>query len=149
MLFRRTILSDRQEAAVQKTLQHLRAQRRNRFRILACIDGTEDALVTVRFAARYSVQDNCDLIVLFVRPIDSALSSGGLDVGLAREHAAVVAQQVGPTAARQQHVEIAVGIDVADRGCGDAAEQLLGDGAAIDRHERRTRAAASCTPRAR
>jgi hypothetical protein len=38
-LFKRTTLSDRQEAAVQKTLQNLRAQRRNRFRILACIDG--------------------------------------------------------------------------------------------------------------
>ena len=44
MLFRRSTLSERQEAAVQKTLQNLRAQRRNRFRILACIDGTEEAL---------------------------------------------------------------------------------------------------------
>ncbi|WP_421695912.1 universal stress protein [Aestuariivirga sp.] len=85
MLFKRSTLSDRQEAAVQKTLQNLRAQRRNRFRILACIDGTEEALVTVRFAARYCVQDNCDLIVLFVRPIDSGLQSGGLQVRLARE----------------------------------------------------------------
>ena len=64
-MFRRSILSDRQEAAVQKTLQNLRAQRRNRFRILACIDGTEESLVTVRFAARFCVQDNCDLIVLY------------------------------------------------------------------------------------
>ena len=84
-MFKRSTLSDRQEAAVQKTLQNLRAQRRNRFRILACIDGTEEALVTVRFAARYCVQDNCDLIVLFVRPIDSGLQSGGLQVRLARE----------------------------------------------------------------
>ena len=44
MVFRRSILSDRQEAAVQKTLQNLRAQRRNRFRILACIDGTDEVL---------------------------------------------------------------------------------------------------------
>ncbi|MCA3572820.1 MAG: universal stress protein [Aestuariivirga sp.] len=79
-------MSDRQEAAVQKTLQNLRAQRRNRFRILACIDGSEQSLVTVRFAARFSVQDNCDLIVLFVRPIDSGLQSGGLQVRLAREN---------------------------------------------------------------
>ena len=49
MLFRRTNLSDRQEAAVHKTLQNLRSQRRNRFRTLACIDGTEESLVTVRF----------------------------------------------------------------------------------------------------
>lgn len=86
MLFRRATLSDRQEAAVKKTLHNLRAQRRNRFRILACIDGTEDSLVTVRFAARFSVEDNCDLIVLFVRPIDSGLQSGGLQVKLAREN---------------------------------------------------------------
>ena len=86
MALRRSILSDRQEAAVQKTLQNLRAQRRNRFRILACIDGSEESLVTVRFAARFSVQDNCDLIVLFVRPIDSGLQSGGLQVRLAREN---------------------------------------------------------------
>lgn len=86
MLFRRSTLSDRQEAAVQKTLQNLRAQRRNRFRILACIDGTEESLITVRFAARFCVQDNCDLIVLFVRPIDSGLQSGGLQVKLAREN---------------------------------------------------------------
>ena len=86
MVFTRSTLSDRQEAAVQKTLQNLRNQRRNRFRILACIDGTDESLITVRFAARFSVQNNCDLIVLHVRPIDSGLQSGGLQVRLAREN---------------------------------------------------------------
>lgn len=86
MVFKRSILSDRQEAAVQKTLQNLRQQRRNRFRILACIDGSDEAFVTVRFAARFTVQNNCDLIVLFVRPIDSGLHSGGLQVRLARQN---------------------------------------------------------------
>ncbi len=85
-MFRRSTLSDRQEAAVQKTLQNLRAQRRNRFRILACIDGTDESFVTVRFAARFCVQSNCDLIVLFLRPIDSGLQSGGLQVKLARQN---------------------------------------------------------------
>jgi nucleotide-binding universal stress UspA family protein len=83
--FRRSILSDRQEAAVQKTLHNLRAQRRNRFRILACIDGTDESFVTVRLAARFSVQNNCDLIVLFVKPIDTGLSTGGLQLRLARQ----------------------------------------------------------------
>lgn len=86
MAFRRSQLSERQDAAVRKTLQNLRAQRRNRFRILACIDGTEDSLITVRFAAQFSVQNNCDLIVLYVRPIDSGLQSGGLQVKLARQN---------------------------------------------------------------
>lgn len=86
MVFKRGILSDRQEAAVQKTLQTLRAQRKNRFRVLACIDGTEQSFVTVRFAARFAVQDNCDLIILFVRALDSGLQSGGLQVKLARQN---------------------------------------------------------------
>ena len=85
MEFNRTKLSDRQEAAVRKTLQNLRVQRRNRFRILACIDGSDEAFITVRFAARFTVQNNCDLIVLYVRPIDTGLHSGGLQVRLARQ----------------------------------------------------------------
>jgi nucleotide-binding universal stress UspA family protein len=84
--FSRTTLSDRQEAAVNKTLQNLRTQRRNRFRVLACIDGTDESFVTVRFGARYCVQSNCDLIILFVRPIDQGLHSGGLQVRLARQN---------------------------------------------------------------
>lgn len=86
MAFSRSKLSERQEAAVRKTLQNLRAQRRNRFRILACIDDTEQSLLTVRFAAKFAVQDNCDVIVLYVRPIDSGLQSGGLQVKLARQN---------------------------------------------------------------
>jgi K+-sensing histidine kinase KdpD len=81
--FRRTELSDRQEAAVMKTLQSLRAQRRNRFRILACIDGSDTSMATVRFAARLAVTDTSDIIVLYVRPIDMGLHSGGLQVRLA------------------------------------------------------------------
>ena len=85
MVFNRSRLSDRQEAAVRKTLQNLRTQRRNRFRILACIDGSDEGFITVRFAARFTVQNNCDLIVLYVRPIDTGLHSGGLQVRLARQ----------------------------------------------------------------
>lgn len=85
-LFRRTTLSDRQERAVQKTLQNLQQQRRNRFRILACIDGTEEGFETIRFAARLAPNDDCDIIILFVRPIDQGLGSGGLQVRLARQN---------------------------------------------------------------
>ena len=85
-LFKRTQLSDRQEAAVQKTLSHLRAQRRNRFRILACIDGSDETFVTVRAAAALAVTDDSDIIVLYVRPIDQGLHSGGLQVRLARQN---------------------------------------------------------------
>ena len=85
-IFRRTDLSDRQEAAVRKTLANLRAQRRNRFRVLACIDGSETGNTSVRFAARLAASENCDIIVLFVRPIDQGLHSGGLQVRLARQN---------------------------------------------------------------
>ena len=85
-LFKRTQLSDRQEAAVQKTLSHLRAQRRNRFRILACIDGSDESFVTVRAAAALAATDDSDIIVLYVRPIDQGLHSGGLQVRLARQN---------------------------------------------------------------
>ncbi|MFL5258756.1 MAG: universal stress protein [Hyphomicrobiales bacterium] len=85
-LFKRTTLSDRQERAVRKTLQTLRAQRRNRFRILACIDGSDDAMVTVRFAAQLAPSDECDIIVLYVRPVDQGLWSGGLQLKLARQN---------------------------------------------------------------
>jgi nucleotide-binding universal stress UspA family protein len=85
-LFGRTTLSDRQERAVEKTLANLRAQRRNRFRILACIDGSEEGFLSVRFAARLAPDDDCDIIVLYVRPIDQALWSGGLQLRLARQN---------------------------------------------------------------
>lgn len=78
--------SDRQERALQKTLANVYAQRRSRFRILACIDQTDESLDTVRAAARLAKTDECDIIVLFVRPIDQGLWSGGLQVRVARQN---------------------------------------------------------------
>ncbi len=85
-LFKRINLSDRQEAAVRKTLQNLRNLRRNRFRLLACIDGSAEGMITVRFAAGLAATNDCDIIVLYVRPIDQGLHSGGLQVRLARQN---------------------------------------------------------------
>jgi nucleotide-binding universal stress UspA family protein len=85
-LFRRQQLSDRQESAVRKALQNLKAQRRNRFRVLACIDGSDEGYETVRFAAGLFGEKECDLIILHVRPIDQGLHSGGLQVRLARQN---------------------------------------------------------------
>ncbi|MCX7152562.1 MAG: energy transducer TonB, partial [Proteobacteria bacterium] len=59
------------------------------------------SLVTVRFAARFSIQDNCDLIVLFVRAIDSGLHSGGLQVRLAREKQEITQQLAREASAAQ------------------------------------------------
>jgi nucleotide-binding universal stress UspA family protein len=85
-LFRKTVVSDRVERAVQKTLANVYAQRRKRFRILACIDDTEESFDTVRMAARLAKSDECDIIILFVRPIDQGLWSGGLQVRVARQN---------------------------------------------------------------
>lgn len=83
---KRTTLSNRQERALEKTLQNLRVQRRNRFRVLACINEEEASYITVRFAAQLAPGNDCDIIVLFVRPIDQELWSGGLQVRLARQN---------------------------------------------------------------
>ena len=40
----------------------------------------------MRFAARLAPNDECDIIVLYVRPIDQGLWSGGLQVRLARQN---------------------------------------------------------------
>lgn len=78
--------SDRQERALQKTLANVYAQRRSRFRILACIDETDESFATVRMAARLAKTDDCDIIVLYVRSIDQGLWSGGLQVRVARQN---------------------------------------------------------------
>ena len=84
--FSRTVLPVRQEAAVAKTVANLKAQRRNRFRILACIDGSDESFISVRKAARFGCTGECDIIILYVRPIDQGLHSGGLQVRLARQN---------------------------------------------------------------
>ncbi|MCF6321362.1 MAG: universal stress protein, partial [Rhizobiaceae bacterium] len=85
-LFSRKSVSARSEKIARKTLANIRAQRRSRFRILACIDGSEAAFDTVKFAACLSPHDNCDIVLLYVRPIDKGLGSGGLNVKVAREN---------------------------------------------------------------
>lgn len=74
------------EREAERTLGELRERRRKRFRILACIDGTDEALENVRFAARLGASDECDIILLYVRPIDHGLASGGLQVRVARQN---------------------------------------------------------------
>ncbi len=59
-------------------------RRRNRFRILVCIDGSDEAYNGLRFAADIGHGDDCDIILLYVRPIDQGLRSGGLQVRVAR-----------------------------------------------------------------
>ena len=82
----RSILSARQEAAVAKTVANIKAERRARFRILACIDGSDESFISVRKAARIGCTAECDIIILYVRPIDQGLHSGGLQLRIARRN---------------------------------------------------------------
>jgi len=63
-----------------------REERRNRFRILACVDGSDASYEAVRMAARLGARQEVDIIILYVRAIDQGLRSGGLQVRVAREN---------------------------------------------------------------
>ena len=76
----------RNEQEAQKEFEELREKRRNRFRILACVDGSEESFMAVRYAAKIGWGAECDIIIVFVRPIDQGLRSGGLQMRLAREN---------------------------------------------------------------
>lgn len=105
-LFSRTTLSERSEQAAQKTLANIRAQRRSRFRILACIDETSASYDTVRFAARLSPHDNCDIVIVYVRPIDQGLRTGGLNVKIARQSLLDAGGELPGLAALKKGLEI-------------------------------------------
>ncbi len=115
-LFSRTKLSERSEQAAQKTLANIRSQRRSRFRILACIDGTDASYDTVRFAVRLSPHDNCDIVIVYVRPIDQGLSTGGLNVKIARQNLLDAGGELPGLKALKKGLEILKeeGLDTAD-----------------------------------
>jgi nucleotide-binding universal stress UspA family protein len=129
--FQRTKLSERQEAAVEKTLSNLRSQRRKRFRILACVDGTESAETCVRFAARFAASTSCDIISLFVRPIDQGLHSGGLQVRLARQNMMDAGFELPGVKHLKRSLEILKeeGIDAASWESSTAQQNAWGDAA--------------------
>ena len=74
------------DATFQAELETIRQQRRSRFRMLVCIDGSDESYEGLRFAAKIGHSDDCDIILLYVRPIDQGLRSGGLQVRVAREN---------------------------------------------------------------
>lgn len=70
----------------EKEFEQLREKRRNRFRVLACIDGSDQSYMAVRYAAKIGYGKECDIILVYVRPVDQGLRSGGLQVGIARQN---------------------------------------------------------------
>ena len=70
----------------QDELNELAEWRSKRFRILVCIDGSDECYEGLRFAADIGRSDECDIIMCYVRPIDHGLRTGGLQVRVAREN---------------------------------------------------------------
>ena len=81
-LLNRNPLGERHEQAVRKQVEKLRAERRKRFRVLVSVKD-EETLYVVRMAARLANCPTCDIVLLYVRPIDR---SGSIHVQLARRN---------------------------------------------------------------
>ena len=57
-----------------------------RFRILVCIDGSDECYQSLRYAAKMGGGVDADIELLYIRPTDQGLRSGGLEVRVAREN---------------------------------------------------------------
>lgn len=57
-----------------------------RFRILVCIDGSEESYRSLRYAAKMGKGIEADIVLLNVRPMDHGMHSGGLQVNVARQN---------------------------------------------------------------
>lgn len=64
------------DKAFQEQLEAIRAERRDRFRMLVCIDGSDASYEGLRFAKKLAGYEKCDIVLLYVRPIDQGLQSG-------------------------------------------------------------------------
>jgi len=59
---------------------------KDRFRILVCLDGSDECYQSLRYAAKLGSGVDADIVLLYVRPTDQGLRSGGLQVRVAREN---------------------------------------------------------------
>jgi len=57
-----------------------------RFNILLCIDGSEESYRGLRYAVRIGKGNDADITLLYVRPVDKSMESGGIEMNLAREN---------------------------------------------------------------
>ena len=70
----------------QRGVERLREERRKRFRILVCVDGTKTSYEGLKIASEIKPLEQCDLVLLYVRSIDQGLRTGGLQMKIAREN---------------------------------------------------------------
>ena len=57
-----------------------------RFRLLVCIDGSDESYRGLRYAARLGSGVDANIYLLYVRPVDQGLRSGGLQARVVREN---------------------------------------------------------------
>jgi len=57
-----------------------------RFNILLCIDGSDESYRGLRYAVRIGKGNDADITLLYVRPVDKSMESGGIEMNLAREN---------------------------------------------------------------
>jgi nucleotide-binding universal stress UspA family protein len=74
------------DLSAQEEADERRAWRSKRFRILVCIDGSDEAYEGLRFAAEIGRSEESDIILAYVRPGDQGLRTGGLQLRVAREN---------------------------------------------------------------
>ncbi len=58
----------------------------HRFRILVCIDGSEESYRSLRYAAKMGKGVEADIVLLHGRQMDHGLRSGGLQVSVALQN---------------------------------------------------------------
>ena len=66
--------------------QALKAWRKNRFRIMVCIDGSDASYEGLHFAAKLGHVPECDIVLTYVRQVDQGMRTGGLQARVAREN---------------------------------------------------------------
>lgn len=57
-----------------------------RFRILVCIDGSDESYRGLTYAVKLGQGIDADIHLLYIRPVDQGLNSGGLEVSVARQN---------------------------------------------------------------
>jgi len=74
----------RKRASAKKTPAAKPAERR--FQILVCIDESSESQRALKYAVRIGSGTDADMTLLYVRPVDQGLRSGGLEISVAREN---------------------------------------------------------------
>jgi len=64
----------------------LEEEKNNIFKVLVCIDGSDESYRGLRYAVRLGLGVDTDLTLLYVRRADKELSTGGLDMRMTREN---------------------------------------------------------------